>query len=87
MEESDMRDVEFYYAGAMKDRCGLPIVTLNVPLIRRESSEKSFKLSVTFEAALDLADIYTYQSGEALYQHLSACLFKHISDWYWSARK
>lgn len=71
----------------MKDRYGRAIATLNVPLIRRESSKKSFKLSVTFEASLDLADIYTCQSDEALYQYLSAFLFKHINDWYWSARK
>lgn len=70
----------------MKDRFGRPIATLNVPLIRVEETETSLKMSVSFEASLDLRDVTTHTSDEDLRRYLSAFLMKHVSDWYWGAR-
>lgn len=70
----------------MKDRCGRPIATLNAPLVHVEETETSLKMSVNFEASLDLRDVTTYISDEALRRYLSAFLMHHISDWYWGVR-
>ena len=70
----------------MKDCFDRPIATLNVSLVRVEEDETSLKMSVSFEASLDLNDITTYSSDEELRRYLSAFLMKHVSDWYWGAR-
>lgn len=70
----------------MKDRFGRPIATLNVPLIRVEETENSLKMSVSFEASLDLFDVTTYTSDEDLRRYLSAFLMQHVERWYWEAR-
>lgn len=71
----------------MKDRFGLPIAKLSKSLVIGKRTENTYMLSVHFEASLDLADFYTYQSDEELYQYLGACLMQRISSWYWSERK
>ena len=71
---------------AMKDRFGRPIATLNVPLVRVEETATSLKMSVSFEASLDLRDVTTYTSDEDLSRYLRAFLMKHVSDWYWGAQ-
>ena len=71
----------------MKDRFGRPIVTLNVPLIRKERTKDTYKLSVTFEVTLDLKDVLTYQGEDELYRYLSAYLFEHIYRFHWSERR
>lgn len=70
----------------MKDRFGRPIATLNVPLVRVEETATSLKMSVSFEALLDLNNVMTYSSDEELRRYLSAFLMKHISDWYLGER-
>lgn len=70
----------------MRDSCGRPIATLNVPLIRVEETETPLKMSVNFEASLELRDVTTYTSDEDLLRYLSAFLMKHVSDWYWEVR-
>ena len=70
----------------MKDIFGRPIATLNVPLIRVEETETSLKMSVIFEASLDLNDVTRCRSDEELRRYLSAFLMKHVSDWYWRTR-
>ena len=70
----------------MKDRFGRPIATLNVPLVRVEETGTSLKMSVIFEASLDLGDVMTYSADEELRRYLRAFLMKHVSDWYWGVR-
>lgn len=70
----------------MKDRFGRPIVKLEKPLVLGKKTEDTYSLSVRFEASLDLADFYTYQSDEELYQYLSSFLMQYISSWYWCER-
>lgn len=70
----------------MKDRFGKPIAKLNVPLIRVEEDETSLKMSVSFEASLDLGDIKTFSSDEDLRRYLSAFLMNHVFDWCWGVR-
>ena len=71
----------------MKDRFGRPIATLNVPIVRKERTKDSYKLSVNFEAILDLKDALTYQGEDELYRYLSAFLFEHVNSFYWSERR
>ena len=71
----------------MKDSFRRPMVTLNVPLVRKERTEETYKLSVTFEETLDLKDILTYQGEDELCRYLSAYLFEHIYHFYWSERR
>ena len=70
----------------MLDRYGSPIAMLNVPLIRVEETETSLRMSVSFEASLDLRDVTTFTSEEDLRRYLSAFLMKHVNEWCWGAR-
>lgn len=70
----------------MRDRCRRPIVTLNVPLIRKEEGVSTLKMSVTFEATLDLTSLSVFHSEEELYQYLSAHLLEHVYKSYWYLR-
>lgn len=70
----------------MVDMFGMPITSMNVPLVRRdkifdpERNTIVYRMCINFEVTLDMMDFTTYQEDDAVFKYMQVELYKHIKD-------